>query len=708
VDWENLLEEIEDMARRELRSLISFMAVIMEHLYKWENFRYREDVGHSWISSINNARNELDTIFETYPSIRKKSAEELPTAWRIAVKRLVRWFKEPQNQNLAKKYFGKLPTEKDFPQECPYTFEQVMEYEPWVTSLGNFSGWDIRGFNTSFLQEQKGNIISQGGRVEGKGLSVDNALRLAAIRGDDFTRNVIAEMSAIAGQGASASMVINPQGRLEQAEMVSGDGGFRVVYDGRGRLAVMKGGVEHGSIELDEKGEIKGFETNVQLGNMTAEYVKSRANEYRELASAYGQVANTLKNLFSENRSAKDFENFRKALSKIGERNFSAILEVAKALGLDKTIAEELVKLYGDKYSEEYRNRNATEFGIKLGAKGEFSAKLGVGEGGGLLPIKLSGGATGYLDISTGRIYTDEDLKAMSAYMSNEERNQLVEKLTRSLQDKLGKSSSSSQSKRTDTAYTQGKEYSEGVDQSKVYEVAENFSKKAEEMHARADSLQVSLKQDPLHYYAQQKYKEALRAGKSKGEAVRYAMEEVAKLRSNPEALEKWLNEFAKEQGIQPPDVNKEKLNNIPNEVPREEDIKKEGEKLQKKVAGRIDDTREKISEERKKLERYQPPTVPPQLSENMFRLKEDEFRLNLGLSPKNDPRFTPHANKAKEWYKNQPNPLRRAFNDVVDLGVGAGQFVIDLGKNAINTVNAVDQAARKIDSQYENIRYKP
>ncbi len=132
VDWENLLEDIEDMARRELRNLISFMAVILEHLYKLENFRDREDVVRSWISSINNARNELDTIFETYPSIRKKSAEEFPTAWRIAVKRLVRWFKEAQNQNLAKKYFGRFPTEEDFPQECPYTFEQVMEYEPWV------------------------------------------------------------------------------------------------------------------------------------------------------------------------------------------------------------------------------------------------------------------------------------------------------------------------------------------------------------------------------------------------------------------------------------------------------------------------------------------------------------------------------------------------------------------------------------------------
>jgi hypothetical protein len=132
VDWENLLEEIEDMARRELRSLISFMAVILEHLYKWENFRDREDMGHSWKKSINNARNELDTIFETYPGIRKKAAEELPTAWRIAVRRLVRWFKEDENHDLAKKYFGRFPTEKDFPQECPYTFEQVMEYEPWV------------------------------------------------------------------------------------------------------------------------------------------------------------------------------------------------------------------------------------------------------------------------------------------------------------------------------------------------------------------------------------------------------------------------------------------------------------------------------------------------------------------------------------------------------------------------------------------------
>ncbi|MFZ8863236.1 MAG: DUF29 domain-containing protein, partial [Thermocrinis sp.] len=61
VDWENLLEEIEDMGQRYLDSTISHMKTILEHLHKWEHFRYRGYVGHSWIKSINNARDELRT-----------------------------------------------------------------------------------------------------------------------------------------------------------------------------------------------------------------------------------------------------------------------------------------------------------------------------------------------------------------------------------------------------------------------------------------------------------------------------------------------------------------------------------------------------------------------------------------------------------------------------------------------------------------------
>jgi hypothetical protein len=110
------------------------MADILEYLYKWENFRESEDVKHSWISSINNARSELDVILIRHPTVKAKSQEKenIQTAWKLAVYSLINWFEEPQNHDLAKKYFGRLPTEKDFPQECPYTFQQVMEYKPWV------------------------------------------------------------------------------------------------------------------------------------------------------------------------------------------------------------------------------------------------------------------------------------------------------------------------------------------------------------------------------------------------------------------------------------------------------------------------------------------------------------------------------------------------------------------------------------------------
>jgi hypothetical protein len=133
VDWENLLEEIEYMARKELRSVISLMAVIMEHLYKWENYKESVYMGSGWKKSILNARKELIDLFDEMPSLKRiaQEKESLNKAWRRAVNSLIVWFDEDENKNLAKKYFGRPPTEEDFPKECPYTFEQVMEYKPW-------------------------------------------------------------------------------------------------------------------------------------------------------------------------------------------------------------------------------------------------------------------------------------------------------------------------------------------------------------------------------------------------------------------------------------------------------------------------------------------------------------------------------------------------------------------------------------------------
>jgi Domain of unknown function DUF29. len=131
VDWENLLEEIEDMGRRYLDSAVSFIAIILEHLYKYEHFRENENMGDSWVRSIINSRAKLEKLFIEIPSLKHKAPNELETAWKYAVIDLISWFKKPENTHLANKYFGREPTVINFPEKCPYTFQQILEYEPW-------------------------------------------------------------------------------------------------------------------------------------------------------------------------------------------------------------------------------------------------------------------------------------------------------------------------------------------------------------------------------------------------------------------------------------------------------------------------------------------------------------------------------------------------------------------------------------------------
>jgi len=135
VDWEHVIEELESMGRSELRSVISFMTVILEHLYKYEHFRESETMGDGWIDSIDSSRIELEWLFNDSPSLKRKALEEIDIAWKDAVRRLVRWFEKPINKRLAKKYFGKLPTEKNFPKKCPYTFDHILNYKPWLKDL---------------------------------------------------------------------------------------------------------------------------------------------------------------------------------------------------------------------------------------------------------------------------------------------------------------------------------------------------------------------------------------------------------------------------------------------------------------------------------------------------------------------------------------------------------------------------------------------
>lgn len=119
VDWENLLEEIQDMAQRHLDSCISYLAVILEHFYKWDNFKSLaggQTAGMGWIKSVNNARRKIRTLFKMYPSLRAKLPAEIDKAWIIAIDSLEDWLEDNDYD----------PEKFEIPEKCPYTYEEAM------------------------------------------------------------------------------------------------------------------------------------------------------------------------------------------------------------------------------------------------------------------------------------------------------------------------------------------------------------------------------------------------------------------------------------------------------------------------------------------------------------------------------------------------------------------------------------------------------
>jgi Domain of unknown function DUF29 len=69
IDWENVAEEIDSLARSEKRELGSQIRRIIEHLLKLENSR-AADPRMGWIASIGDARNEIEVLLEDSPSLK--------------------------------------------------------------------------------------------------------------------------------------------------------------------------------------------------------------------------------------------------------------------------------------------------------------------------------------------------------------------------------------------------------------------------------------------------------------------------------------------------------------------------------------------------------------------------------------------------------------------------------------------------------------
>ncbi len=115
IDVAHLAEEIEALSRAERHALTSALRLILLHMLKWD--RQRERRSRSWTVTIRTQRLAVAECLEDSPSLLPERALLMARAYRRA-------------RIEAASETG-LP-ERDFPHDCPYGFDEVMERGfPW-------------------------------------------------------------------------------------------------------------------------------------------------------------------------------------------------------------------------------------------------------------------------------------------------------------------------------------------------------------------------------------------------------------------------------------------------------------------------------------------------------------------------------------------------------------------------------------------------
>lgn len=113
MDWENLLEEIDDMGNSQKRSLESYIELLVAHILKlkyWESEKNR-NYKH-WKVEVSNFRNRINRLLKQNPSYKKYMAEVYPDIFQDAVKSWRIEFDIPDNsfieldRVMQEDYFG--------------------------------------------------------------------------------------------------------------------------------------------------------------------------------------------------------------------------------------------------------------------------------------------------------------------------------------------------------------------------------------------------------------------------------------------------------------------------------------------------------------------------------------------------------------------------------------------------------------------------
>ncbi|MDR5878781.1 DUF29 domain-containing protein [Caballeronia sp. LZ032] len=106
-DIENIAEELESMGGRARRELRHRLGLLVQHLLKYEYQAERRTP--NWYAEVVEQRLMIDTVIDTSPSLRANVPEYLTKGYGDAC----RWLSADTGL-------------KDFPKECPWTFDEAM------------------------------------------------------------------------------------------------------------------------------------------------------------------------------------------------------------------------------------------------------------------------------------------------------------------------------------------------------------------------------------------------------------------------------------------------------------------------------------------------------------------------------------------------------------------------------------------------------
>ena len=112
IDWENVAEEIEDVARRDRDRIYGALVTAITHLLKWQ---FQPDMrSGAWRSAVVRARDRIAKLVKDSPSLRSYPAAVLPEAY-------------PPARRAAEAETGLA----GLPELCPWTIDQVLDHAFW-------------------------------------------------------------------------------------------------------------------------------------------------------------------------------------------------------------------------------------------------------------------------------------------------------------------------------------------------------------------------------------------------------------------------------------------------------------------------------------------------------------------------------------------------------------------------------------------------